>query len=142
EFAGVDPNSLFDIRLGQVVQRANGLLQPVVGRKDDGPDRQAELLGKLEVALVVGRYRHDSPSAVGGQHVVGDPDWDRCAVYRVDGGSSSENAGLVLGQLGAFQVALAGRLGLVSVHGGPLFGRGDLIDQRMLRCQDHVGGAE
>jgi hypothetical protein len=69
-----------------------------------------ELLGELEVAGVVGRHGHDGARAVADQHVVGDPDRDRLAVDRVDRVRTGEHARLLLGQFGAFQIALAGRL--------------------------------
>ena len=55
-----------------------------VARIDDGTDRQAELLGELEVALVVRRHGHDRAGAVADEHVVGDPDRHRLAVHRID----------------------------------------------------------
>src|SRR5690625_786071 len=40
---------------------------------DDLADRQPVLAGKLEVALVVGRHRHDGALAIAHEHVVGHP---------------------------------------------------------------------
>ncbi len=45
-------------------------------RRDDADDRQVELPGELEVALVVTGHGHDCAGAITHQHVVGDPDGD------------------------------------------------------------------
>ena len=58
-------------------------------------DRQVELLGELEVALVVRRHGHDRAGAVARQHVVGDPDRDLLVVDRIDGVRAGEHAGLL-----------------------------------------------
>ena len=109
---------------------------------DNGDNRQAEQLGKLEVAFVVPRHGHDGPGAVGGQHVVRDPNGDLLAIHRVDGIRPGEHAGLGLGQLGAVEVALACRSFLIVLHRLLLFRRGDAGHQRMLWGQHHVGGTE
>ena len=75
---------------------------PVVGeprrrRLLDGGDRQPELAGELEVALVAARHGHDRAGAVAHQHVVGDPHRDRLAVERVGGVRAGEHAGLLAG---------------------------------------------
>ena len=56
------------------------------GRLDHGDNLQPKGLGKLIVAVVVSRYRHDRPGAIGGQHIVGHPNWDQFAGQRVDAG--------------------------------------------------------
>ncbi len=65
------------------------------GRGHDAPDRQAELRGEREVALVVGGHGHDRAGAVAGQHVVGDEDRDPLAVDRVDRVGADRDAGLL-----------------------------------------------
>ena len=45
-------------------------------RNDYLLDRQLVLAGELEIPLVVGRHTHDSPGAVVGQDVIGDPKGD------------------------------------------------------------------
>ena len=47
---------------------------PVAGIGDDLHDGQAELLGELEVAVVVGGHAHNRAGAVVSQHVIGQPD--------------------------------------------------------------------
>ena len=89
----------------------------------------------------MGRDGHDRARAVAGQHIVGDPDRHRLAVDRVDGGRAREDAGLVLGEIGPLEVALAARLVLVGAHGGALRVGGQLLHQRVLGRQHHVGGA-
>ena len=81
----------------RVERRLDAVLgEPLGGRLLDRRDRQAELAGELEVALVAARHRHDRPGAVAHQHVVGDPDRDLLAVDRVDRGRAGEHAGLGL----------------------------------------------
>ncbi len=70
----------------------------LAARIDDRHDRQLELPGKLEIALVVRRHGHDRAGAVAGQHIVGDPDRHRLVVDRIDGIRAGEDAGLFLGQ--------------------------------------------
>ena len=131
----------------------------VVGRVDVGPialvgpflqvaalhnldDRQVVLAGELPVALVVAGHGHDGARAVMAKHVVGNPDGNLLAGGRVDGIAAGEDAGLFAGQLGALQVRLLLSLAAVGFHLGPVLRRGDLVHQRMLGCQHHVGGAE
>ena len=80
-----------------------------VGWLLDRRDRQAELAGELEVALVAARHRHDRAGAVAHQDVVGDPDRDLLAVDRIGGVRTGEHAGLLAGLVLAFEVLLAGR---------------------------------
>ena len=89
-----------------VFERGFGLVH---ARRDHPDDRQVERLGELEVALVVAGHGHDRAGAVAHQHVVGDPDRDRLAVDGIDRVGAGEHAGLVLGQVGAVEVALAPR---------------------------------
>ena len=111
-------------------------------RRDDLDDRDRELGRELEVALVVGRHRHDGAGAVAHEHVVADPDGDRRVVHRVHGVGAGEDAGLLLLGAQALDLALAARLVLVGDHGVALPGHRELVDQRVLRRQHHVGGAE
>ena len=62
---------------------------------DDGDHGQVEFAGELEIALIVGRHRHDRSRAVREQHVVGDPHRDALLIHRVDGVSTGEDAGLL-----------------------------------------------
>ena len=122
--------------LGGVLRRVG------VRRGDDLDDRQAEDLGEVEVALVVRRHGHDRAGAVGGEHVVGDEDRDRLAVDGVDAPDALEaDAGLLLVQLGALQVALRGGLLLVGDDGVRVPDRAvgePLLDEPVLRRQHHV----
>ncbi len=135
ELAGVDHDAVTGVGLGQ---RALGAAR----RRDDLENGKPERGGEGEVALVVGRHGHDGAGAVAHQHVVADPDGDALAVYRVHGVGAGEDAGLLLLGGEAFDLALAARLVLVGGdRGALLFGR-ELGDQRMLRREHHVGGAE
>jgi hypothetical protein len=73
---------------------------------DDLDDGEAEALGELPVALVVGGDGHDGAGAVVDQDVVGDPDGDGGAVDRVDRIRAREDSGLFLGEVRALEVAL------------------------------------
>jgi len=64
-----------------------------IGTAIDRRDFEAELCGELEVALVVGRHRHDGAFAVAHEHVVGDEDRDALAAHRVDRVRAGEDAG-------------------------------------------------
>ena len=44
-----------------------------------------ECLGEFEVAGIVGRNGHDGARAVADKYVVGDPNGNGAAVYRIDG---------------------------------------------------------
>ncbi len=112
-----------------------------VGGPHHGADRQIERTGKFIVALVVRWHRHDRAGAIAGKHVVGDPDRDLLAVDRIDGKGSGERARLLLGQIGAFQVALAARGDLIRAHSSLLRRRSQSVDQRVFGGQHHVGRA-
>ena len=58
---------------------------------------QAERLGELGVALVVGGDSHDRAGAIVHQDVVGDPDRQLLAIDRVDDMQAGEDAGLLRG---------------------------------------------
>ena len=83
-------------------------------------DLQPERPGEVQVALIVGRHRHDRSGAVLGQHVVGGVDRDPLAVDRVDRVHPQEDAGL--GPIGGLALDLGGLLGLIQVRleGGAL----------------------
>ena len=106
---------------------------------DDG---QFKLGGELEVAAVVSGHGHDGAGTVAGEHVVSNPDGNLLAIYRVGGIGAGEYAGLLLAQLGAFQVALGGAFCLVGFHSGLLLSGGDGGYQLVLGGKHHVGGAE
>ena len=109
--------------------------------RDDFADGQREFFRKLPVALVVRRHGHDRAGAVAGQDVVGNPDGDALAADGIDGERAGEDAGLVFRQLGAIEVALARGFLAVFLDGGRLLLTDDLINDGMLRCEDHVGRA-
>ena len=64
------------------------------GGREYPDDLLPVLRGELEVALVVGRDRHDRTGPVFHQDVVGDPDRNRVAARRIDGKRSGEHPGL------------------------------------------------
>ncbi len=125
--------------------------------------------GELEVALVVRGHGHDRAGAVTHQHVVGDEDRDASVVRGVDRERADEDAGLLLRLglpfeigLGRGEIAVAAnrvgrRIGraehalpgveriaresLLSSSSGHWFAVID-VDERVLRRQHHVGGAE
>ena len=146
----LDRQAVQEIRIDQ---RAGGhigecLLVKVTGgiALDDLDDGQAELLGKLPVAGVVGRHGHDGAGAVGCQNIVGDEDGDFLAVDGVDAlDALNDNAGLVLIQLGALQVRLGSRRLLIGhdlVRVLQLAALQPAPHQGVLRGEDHVSRTE
>ena len=128
---------------GAVVLCDEGFLGHVAAG-DDLDYRQAELGGKLPVALVVPRNAHDDTGAVAHEDVVGDEDWQILVSYGVYGLDAVEpDAGLVLVQLAALKIGLAGGLGLIGLNVAPV---GDmrlpLLEQRVLGRDDHIGRTE
>ncbi len=105
-------------------------LEPLRGWHDHRADGQVELQSEHEVAFVVSGHRHDGARPVTDEHIVGNPDRNLFAVDRIDGKGAGKDAGLLLGQLGAFQIAFLGGLGLV------------FPQQRMLGSEYHIGGAK
>ena len=101
-------------------------------------DRQAELLSKFKVALIVCRNGHDGAGSIANEHVVGHPNRHWFAVHGVSRVAAGEHTGLLLGQLGAFQVALPGGLFAVIGHLFRLLRLGEQIDERVFRRDDHV----
>ena len=89
-------------------------------------------------------HGHDGARAVGDEDVVRDPNRDLAAVDGVDGGDAVQaHAGLLLVELRALKVGLAGGLALV---GADLLDVADsvgvLLDEGVLRGDDHVGRAK
>ena len=114
---------------------------PALHHLDDG---QIEDLGEFIVPFVVGGHRHDGAGAVGRQNVVGNENGDLPAVHGIGGSDAQElDAGLGLGDLGSFKIALPGGFRLV---GADLVQIGELIcpffDEGVLRRHNHIGGAE
>ena len=120
EYPGVDHDSVF----------GEGLLAYVPSRYDLN-DWKSVFPGKLPVALVVGRYGHDGPRAIGGEDVISDPDRDSLVIDRIYRICSRENTRFFAFQLRAFQVAF--RHGLLSVllDGCTLLRSGDFVYQFM-----------
>ena len=134
-------------RVGTGIDRlaVAGEKRPVVAvaRKglDDRDDLQAERPGKLPVAVVVGRHGHDRAGAVGRQDVVSHPHRHRLARERMDAVRAGEDAGLLLGQIGAIEIALSRGGFPVDSDRLLLVGRRQRVDERMLRSDDEVGDA-
>ena len=126
------------------------------GRLHRTNDRQAELHREVPVAFVLGRHGHDGAGAVAHQDIVGDEHRDRLAVDRVRRVDTQIDARLLLvlltvdvghlldasavGRNGCGRGGGAGRPRRVDVVGVSVGDQG--VDQRMLGCQHHVGGAE
>ena len=102
---------------------------------------QAEFLRELEIAFIVRRNAHDRARAVAHQDVVGDPDWNPFLVHRIHRERARERAGLLPGQVGAFEVGFRGDFGPIGFDRLPLLVGRDLIDQGIFRSDDHVGRA-
>jgi len=136
EEAGVDHDA------GVVLER-EGFLRDVAAF-DDLDDGKRELRGEVPVALVVARHAHDGAGAVGDEHVVGDENGDLRVVDGIDALDALQaDAGLVLVEVGALKIRLAGGLVNIGLDLGVVL---DLIlplfKIRMLRREHHVGDAE
>ena len=103
-------------------------------RSDNRHDLDPVLAAELEIALVVRRYRHDRPCAVGHDHEVPDPDRKPLSAVGVDRVATDEEA-LLLQVVGAL-----GRGG--RCHPLAAFGKSGLSNQRMQRRQNQTGGPE
>ncbi len=136
EEAGVDHDA------GVVLEREGLFFDIAAG--DDLDDLATELFGEDPVAVVMGRHGHDGAGAVGDKHIVGDEDRDLFAVDRVDAAHTVDlHAGLVLVELAALKIGLAGCLVHVGFNFGPVCDLVlPLLDIGVLRGQDHVGRAE
>ena len=89
-------------------------------------------------------HAHDDAGAVAHEDVVGDKDGQSLVghgVRRLD--ALQTHAGLFLVQLAALKVGLVGGLVLIRCHGVPIFDVAlPLLQQGVLRRDDHIGGAE
>ncbi len=88
--------ALADERLGPLRRWRPGrhlsVVEPLRRRLHDADDREIELGGELEVAVVVRGDGHDRPGSVAHEHVVGDEDRDSAAGGRVDCECAGEHA--------------------------------------------------
>ena len=138
--AGVDEGAGGHIGKGGLVQVGRGIAL------DDFDDGQTELLCELPVAGIVGGHGHDGTGAVGSQNIVGDEDGDLLVVHGVDAHDALQlHAGLLLVQLAALKVALAGSFGLICLDSLCILNGAvvqPLLDHGMLRGDDHIGGTE
>ena len=121
-----------DVRLFQWAGRA-------IWTGDHATDLQPELLGKGEVALVVGGHGHDRTGSVAHHHIVGDPDGDTLVVDGVDGVAAGKDARLLFIGCRACNLILFFRGCFVGLDRGSLRIGGDLVDQRMFGSQHHKG---
>ena len=113
------------VELGRGVhQRAVARVGQLVAAFDDAADRQVELRGEVEVALVVAGDGHDRARAVLHQHVVGDVHRDPLAVDRVDDRAAQRHAGLRALGVGAVLAALGQHVVDVVAHGLLVLGAG------------------
>ena len=135
EEAGVYHDAILNVGIGF-------LLHIAAGHHFDY--RQVELPCKLPVTGIVSRHSHDGTRAVGHQHIVAQPDGNFLAGHRIYGTDAFHlHAGLFLGKLCTLEVALLGGSFPVCQAGiivGDLILQ--LVNQRMLRRQYHVGCAE
>src|SRR5690606_14623872 len=83
-----------------------------LGRADD---RQPVRARELVVALVLRGHGHDGPCAVAREHVVRDVDRNTLAVRGIDRVRAGEDAGLLLLQLRALELALARGLRAIGI---------------------------
>ena len=84
---------------------------------DDLDYRKSEFLGKLPVARIVTRNRHDCAGAVACKNIIGNEDRDLRACYGVDSSNAlKSHTGLILLKLGALKVRLSRRRRLIFTH--------------------------
>ena len=103
--------------------------------------RQFVLPGKIPVALVVGRHRHNCAAAVTGQHIIRNPNGDALARGGVQRHGPARHAALRLSRR-ASPLALARRGGNIFLHLRALRRAGQRPGQRMLRGQHQISGAK
>jgi len=108
---------------------------------DHRDDRNPEHFGELEIPRIVRRHRHDGSRAIADQHIVGDPDRHFLVIDRIDGIRAGEHAGLFLVFL---TLAITAGRGPGAIRGDRrlLAGRGQTLDEGVLRGDDHVGRTE
>ena len=90
----------------------------------------------------MGRNGHNRTGAVAHHYVVRNPDWDLFTIGGVDGKGSSRFAGFVFVKLGTLEVRLGSAGLFVGFDCFGLLGSRDLIDERVLGSEDHIGGPE
>ena len=117
-------------------------------------DRQSEGFGELAVALILAGNAHHRTGAVPHQHVVGHEHRNPAVRERDQGPSAQEDPRLGVAAVGVAHLGGAGPVGGHRLRGcrraaGPGVGgsrrpgvSGQLLHQRMLGRQHHVGGAE
>ncbi len=129
-FAGI----LEDAVVGEGLLHGRLVGERAIDRTDHGSDGDAVLSAELEVALVVRGDGHDRAGAVFHQHKVADPDGDALGAIRIESVEAGEEADLldVRGVLGVLGLPGGG------AHGG---GSGEILRERMLRRENHAGGA-
>ena len=126
-----------------VVLECKGFLRNIAALHDFN-DRQAELRGKLPVALVVARNAHNSAGAIAHKNVVRDKDGNLFLRRGVNGTDAFQpHAGLVLVELAALKIGLVRGFLAVGRHGVPVrelvF---PCVEDRVLRREDHIRHAE
>ena len=110
-----------------------------MGGLDHLIDRQAVLVGELEVALVVGRHRHHRAGAVAHQHEVGDPYRHFLAADRMAGVNAGKDALLFHG--GDVRFRHAGALAFVHEGGHFRVALGGRAGQRVVGGHRHIADA-
>ncbi len=100
--------------------------------------RQPELARKRMVAFVMRGHGHDRAGAVGGQHIVGNPNRHLLICNGVHGVRTGKHARLLLVGTRALQVGAAAAGLNVLLDGFVLVLAGDMRHQRMLRRQHNV----
>ena len=115
-----------------------------VSAGNDFYDRQFEFLCEFPVAFVMRRDSHDRTGAVAHEYVVGGPDRNGPAGRRIDGAQTFQlDAGLLLRQFRTLKVGFLGCGFAVGVNFRKIFDAVRVfVDERMLRRDDHIGGAE
>ena len=92
---GIRPGIFDDAVVSESFFHRGGVGQRAVNGPDHGPNRDAVLFAKLEVALIVRGHGHDRARAIAHQHEVADPDGHLLAAERIDRVAAGEQAFLL-----------------------------------------------
>ena len=117
----------------RVVRAILGLYHPL--------DGQMIFLRKRIVAVVVRGNCHHAARSIACKHIIRRPDRHLAPVDRVHRIRARKHARLFACGRQAVDLACARRVFLIFLHRSPLLRRSDLLHQRMLGRDDHIGAA-
>ena len=101
-------------------------------------DGNLKFAREFQIALIVSGHAHDRAGAVTHQHIIGDPDRNPLVIDRIDCVSADEHAGFFFRQIGALEIGLGSNLFSIFLDVRLPIRCREVVDQRMLRREDHV----